>query len=56
MHHLLLLGEVCEDEGAFLRQQFVFLYSEFLQELAPRHGEDGLEQAAAEHLSGFVAR
>lgn len=47
---------MCEDESAFLRQQFVLLHSEFLQELPSGHREDGLEQAAAEHLGGFVAR
>lgn len=46
---------MCEDECAFLRQQFILLHSELLQELASSHGEDGLEQTAAEHLSGFVA-
>lgn len=56
MRSLPLLGEVCEDECAFLWQQFILLHSELLQELASGHGEDGLEQAAAEHLSGLIAR
>lgn len=51
-----LLGEVREDERPFLRQQFVLLHSELLQQLTPGHREDGLEQAAAEHVRGFVAR
>lgn len=51
-----LLGKVREDECAFLWQQFVLLHSELLQELTPGYREDGLEQTAAEHLSGLVAR
>lgn len=51
-----LLGKVCEDECAFLWQQFVLLHSELLQELPSGHSEDGLEQTAAEHVRGFIAR
>jgi len=54
--HASLLGKVCEDECAFLWEQLVLLHSELLQELASGHSEDGLEQAASEHLSGFIAR
>lgn len=45
---------MCEDECAFLWQQFVLFHSELLQELTPRHDENGFEQTAAEHLSGFI--
>lgn len=51
-----LLGEMCEDEGSLLGQQLVLLGAELLQQLAPRDGEDGLEEAAAEHLCGLIAR
>lgn len=47
---------MCEDEGAFLRQQLVLLHPELLQQLPSRHDENGLEQTAAEHLGGFVPR
>lgn len=50
------LGEVCEDERAFLRQQLVLLHPELLQELTSGHGENGLEQTAAKHVRGLVAR
>lgn len=46
---------MCEDECAFLWEQFVLLHPELLQQLTSRHSEDGLEQAAAKNLSGFIA-
>lgn len=52
----IILGKVCENKRAFLRRQFVFLYSELLQELPAGHREDRLEQTAAEHLTRLVAR
>lgn len=47
---------MCEDQRPFLWQQLVLLHSELLQELTSSHRKDGLEQAAAKHLSGFIAR
>lgn len=52
----ILLGKVCEDKCAFLRQQFVLLHSELLQELSSSDGEDGFEKVSAKHVSGLVAR
>ena len=50
------LRKVREYESAFLGQQLVLLHAELLQQLPPCHCEYGLEQAAAKHLSGLVAR
>lgn len=47
---------MCQDERALLRQQLVLFHTELLQELAPRDGEDGLEQAAPKDVRGLVAR
>lgn len=52
----IILGKVCENKRAFLWRQFVFLHSELLQELPAGDRENGLEQTAAKHLTGFVAR
>lgn len=51
-----LLGKVCENECAFLRQQFVLLHSELLQELTAGDSENGLKQTATKHMGGFIAR
>src|SRR4029434_7565479 len=51
-----VLGEVCEDECAFLGGQFVLLVARLLQELLPHDGEDGAQQRASEPLSRLVAR
>lgn len=48
------LGEMREDQSAFLGQELVLLHSELLQELTPCHREDGLEETAAEHLGGLI--
>lgn len=50
-----LLGEVGEDERPLLRHQLVLLHPEFLQQLPAGDGEDGLEEAAPEDVSGLVA-
>lgn len=51
-----LLGEVRENEGAFLRRQLVLLLSGLLQQLFPHHGEHRAQQRPAEDLRRLVAR
>lgn len=51
---VVLLWEVCEDEGAFLRRQL--LLPGLFQQLLPHDGEDRAQQRPPEDLRGLVAR